>query len=47
MVVAAVGGRYYYKKTKNIWAAALIIGLVLTVMACTITRHTVDFTFNR
>lgn len=38
-IFVALVGRYYYKKTGNIWAGALIGALVLTLMALTITRH--------
>lgn len=40
MVFVALVGRYYYKKTGNIWTGVLVCALVLTCMATTITRHT-------
>jgi len=47
MIFIAITGRYFYKKTGNIWTGVFISALVLTIMALTITRHTVSglFTF--
>ncbi len=45
MILAAIAGRYYYKKTGNVWAGAMITATVMTIMACTITRHTSDTMF--
>ena len=38
-VFIGIVGRYYYKKTGNVWTGVLVCALVLTLMALTITRH--------
>lgn len=43
MVFIAITGRYYYKKTGNIWTTVFINALILTLMATTITRHTSSY----
>ncbi|MCH5152638.1 MAG: alpha/beta hydrolase [Clostridiales bacterium] len=45
LVLIAPLNRYFYRKTGNIWAGAIISATILTLMATTITRHTSDFAF--
>lgn len=45
MLLIAPLNRYFYKKTGNIWAGAIISATILTLMATTITRHTSDIAF--
>lgn len=45
MLLVGVLGRFYYKKTGNIWTGTFITALVLTLMAVTITRHTTGAMF--
>lgn len=45
MIFIAITGRYFYKKTGNIWTGVFINALVLTIMALTITRHTTSALF--
>lgn len=45
MILIALTNRYFYKKTGNIWAGAIINATILTLMATTITRHTSDIAF--
>jgi len=45
MIFIGITGRYFYKKTNSIWAAALINAAILTLMATTLTRHISDFAF--
>ena len=45
MIFIGLTGRYFYKKTGNIWAAAFINALVLTLMATTLTKHMSDIPF--
>jgi len=45
MIFIGISNRYFYKKTGNIWAGAIINATILTLMATTITRHISDFAF--
>lgn len=45
MVFIGISARYFYKKTGNSWAGALINALIVCLMATSITRHTTDFMF--
>ncbi|MFA7032423.1 MAG: hypothetical protein WC201_02550 [Bacilli bacterium] len=45
MILIAVLGRYFYKKTGNIWTGAIICALILVTMSVTITRHTTGAMF--
>lgn len=46
MIFIAISGRYYYKKTGNAWAGAMVNASVLTFMALTLTRHTSAWMFS-
>jgi len=45
MIFIGITGRYFYKKTNNVWAGAIINAAILTLMATTLTRHISDFAF--
>lgn len=45
LILIAPLNRYFYKKTGNIWAGAIISATILTLMTTTITRHTSDIAF--
>jgi len=45
MVFVGISGRYFYKKTGNSWAGALINAAIICLMATTITRHTGMYMF--
>lgn len=45
LILIAPLNRYFYKKTGNIWAGAIISAAILTLMTTTITRHTSDIAF--
>ncbi len=46
MIFIAITGRIAYKKTKNVWAGALINAAIIGIMAVAITRHSSDFMFH-
>lgn len=45
MILIAVLGRYFYKKTGNIWVGTIVCALILTTMSIAITRHTTGAMF--
>lgn len=45
MLLIGITNRLFYKKTGNIWLAAIVNSSILTLMAFTITRHITDFAF--
>lgn len=45
MLLIGITNRLFYKKTGNIWLAAIVNSSILTIMAFTITRHITDFAF--
>jgi len=43
MIFVGISSRWFYKKTGNAWAGAIINATILTLMATTLTRHITDF----
>ncbi len=46
MILIALTGRYFYKKTGNSWSGILIAATIIAMMALTLTRHTSPWMFN-